>query len=105
IRGLSPPVHTRCDGAAHGISAVVLACGQPGQRIVNVGCSISLTPLYSPTPGASVAELDRARRELVGILADVTGRREEEVSIDLTNGRSFDAATAVEYGLADQATK
>jgi ATP-dependent Clp protease, protease subunit len=105
IRSLAPPVQTCCHGAAHGIAAIILACGQRGERVVVHGSSLSLTPVISAEVEASSANLERTQLLLAGIVADASGRAVESVAEDMAAGRSFDPASAVEYGLADRVVK
>jgi ATP-dependent Clp protease protease subunit len=99
IRGLSPPVRTRCDGCAHATAAVLLACGRRGERSVVRGGELSLTPLT----GAPSAERERVRLLLARVIAGASGQAVESVEADLDYGRSFDPlSSAVEYGLVDR---
>jgi len=98
---LSPLVRTRCEGGADGMAAVILACGQQGERVVVRGSSLSLTQVTARIEGKEAA-LERTRQRLAGVLAERTNREAQPVAEDMAEGRFFDAAAAVVYGLADR---
>lgn len=107
MRDLAPPVRTRCEGNAHGMAAVILAAGQPGERVVAGGSYLSLTPPFYPerrtaTEAESDRELLAHRDVLAAVVAASSGREVNSIAADLSAGRCFDAAAAVEYGLADR---
>jgi len=102
IKALLPPVRTRCDGSADGTAAIILACGQSGERVVVHGSAISLTPVIAASPGVANSDLNRTRQLLAAVIAESSGRNLESVEEDLVNGRSFDPLGAIEYGLADR---
>jgi ATP-dependent Clp protease protease subunit len=101
MRTLSPPVWTRCNGSADGMAAVIFACGQPGERVVIRGSSLSLMPLVGVVDRKQ-ADLVRTSRLLAKILADRSYRNVESVIEDMAASRCFDPLEAVEYGLADR---
>jgi ATP-dependent Clp endopeptidase proteolytic subunit ClpP len=98
---LDAPVHTRCTRRATGGAAIILAAGTRGNRTVGPQAALDLVPVTAEKPSADQRALERDRDLLTGVLARLTGRPHEEVSSDLTAGRKFNAAAAVEYGLAD----
>ena len=106
VKYLEPPVHTRCISNAHGMAAIILGAGQRGERSVVFGSAVSLTPLlYAESDTATDAELEQKmvkRLLLAGAIATCSGREINSVIQDLTAGRHFDAAGAIEYGLADR---
>ena len=107
IKKLTPPVHTRCEGRAQGMAAIILASGQHGERVVVRGSSVSLTPTTAGKPGIADSDprLQRTQMALAKVLATATGRPAEAVSTDMVAGRSFEPDEAVEYGLADRVAK
>ena len=98
------PVHTRCEANAHSLAAVMLASGATGERVIVQGSRLSLPSLrmyQSCQPGEPVATSDDLRQiqQKVAIaLAEAIGCP----AAALAAGRQFDAAAAVEYGLADR---
>jgi ATP-dependent Clp protease protease subunit len=102
VRSIAPPVRTEAPAVAHGIAAVILAAGRKGERVVGPGAKLSLVPVWSPDPATSAAELDRTRHELIGVIAELSGRPSEVVTNDLLVGRPFTPDEAVVYGLADR---
>ena len=102
IKTLSAPVHTRCSGVAHGGAAIIVACGRRGFRTVGPNSEFALVPVRSDDPKVSQRDLQQDSRLLVELLADATNRSLEQVQVDLVGGRRFDAAGAIEYGLADR---
>lgn len=103
MKALAPPVHTRCDADAHGIAAVILACGEQGERVVASLGSVTLTPITSDEAGtAAELDLERMRQDVADIIGTATKRSPAAVASELVTGRFFEPARAVEYGLADR---
>lgn len=104
---VAAPVHTRCEVRAHSIAAIVVACGEAGQRAAASGAELSLSlPWGSPEGDAAdlealQREIDRLAEGLVSLVAAATGRERQEVRGDFERETRFDAAGARDYGLVD----
>ena len=101
------PVATTCLGRTEGTAAVVAATGT-GRRRIGAGTRLRLrfadVDLQGPAGrlDQEVAHHREVRAMLVDRLAAVTGRDRHQVERDVDAGRSFTAAEAVAYGLADE---
>lgn len=96
-------VRTACHSEASGIAALILASGARGKRTVSGGAHVSIGPL-EPRRGITpvvAEEISRIEAFLIAKLASCTGQPTATVTLDVRNGRSFDAQEAVTYGLAD----
>ena len=102
-----PAVATFCMGQAASAAAVLLASGTPGKRFVLEHARVLL---HQPSSGGqgTVSDLSlqakevlRIRAQLERILTRHTGRTVEALRLDTDRDRIFDAAEAVQYGLAD----
>jgi ATP-dependent Clp protease protease subunit len=102
IKDLSPPVQTACPGQAHGMAAVILACGSRGQRSAKRGAELSLTPVIAGSQSTSVANLERTRQFLARLLAERCGQSEELTTEALVSGQSFTSEEALTFGLVDR---
>jgi ATP-dependent Clp protease protease subunit len=85
---------------AHGMAAIVLACGRKGERVVGPIAELSLTPIENAA--GSLADLRLLRHQLASILGELCGQIPELVAQHLLVGRIFTPAEAVTYGLADR---
>lgn len=87
---------------AAGIATIILACGTKGQRRIGQHAIIQLSPLSSmrETP-ETPAEIVRMQNAPIEILANCTPQRRDSIREDLLRGRTFDAQSALGYGLAD----
>jgi ATP-dependent Clp protease protease subunit len=108
IRLVKSPVATTCVGQAVATGAVLLAAGSPGRRSV---LRHSRVVLHQPAaqgrgtiPDLILAadEVVRVRTQLEEILSAHTGKDVAQLRHDTDRDRVFDAAGAVEYGLADR---
>jgi len=107
IQFIRAPVATTCVGQAASTAAVLLAAGQPGRRTVLPHARIVLDQPQAGTRGAlpdlqvEAKEVARVRTELVGLLAQHTGRSVEQVRADTERDLVLGAADAVAYGVVD----
>ena len=79
VRSLAPPVRTE---APPSLTASRPSSWPPVAGVsecVGPAAKLSLVPVWSPDPETSAAELDRTRHELIGVIADLSGRPEEVV--------------------------
>ncbi|MFO0812510.1 MAG: ATP-dependent Clp protease proteolytic subunit [Gemmatales bacterium] len=102
IRALEPPVHTSCAKQAHGLAAVILACGESGHRVIMQGAELSLLPVTTEGSQLDPVHRDKATHRLASILAGHCDQDIETVLQDLEEGTYFNPQGAVEYGLADR---
>lgn len=102
IKGLRPPVHTRCYGRAHSIAAAIVASGRKGDRQAFSDAQLSLTPLVlAGGKPADEGAFHRLLQDVAAIIAERTGQTQQAVRSDMDRGRRFDAAEAKEYGFID----
>ncbi|WP_020666545.1 ClpP family protease [Amycolatopsis nigrescens] len=108
MRYIKAPVATTCVGQAVAAGAVLLAAGAPGQRAVLPHTRVVLHQPAAQSRGTipdlilHADEVVRVRTQLEEILSKHTGREISDLRHDTDRDRVFDAAGAVDYGLADQ---
>jgi len=103
-------VATYCVGQAASMAAVLLAGGHAGKRFLLASNRILLhQPLISGQLIGPATDLDieakeilRLRARLYDILSQHTGQTADKVEKDCDRNLWFDAAEAIEYGLADR---
>ena len=104
---IKAPVHTTCVGQAVAAGAVLLAGGAAGHRAVLPHSRVVLHQPAVQGRGSipdlilQADEVVRVRAQFEAILSEHTGRSVEQLRHDTDRDRVFDAAGAVEYGLAD----
>jgi len=104
---IKAPVATTCVGQAIAAGAVLLAAGEAGRRAVLPHTRVVLHQPAAEGRGAipdlilAADEVVRVRAQQEAILSKHTGRGVEQLRHDTDRDRVFDAAGAVEYGLAD----
>ena len=107
MRFIKAPVATTCIGQAIGIGAVLLAAGHAGHRFVLPHTRVVLHQPAAQGHGTipdlilQADEVIRVRTQLEEILSAHTGRDLTSLRHDTDRDRVFDAAGAVDYGLAD----
>lgn len=107
MRFIKAPVATTCVGQAVAAAAVLLAAGAPGRRAVLPHTRVVLHQPAAQGRGTipdlilQADEVVRVRSQLEAILARHTGRSVDQLRLDTDRDRVFDAAEAVDYGLAD----
>jgi len=108
MRYIKAPVATTCVGQAVAAGAVLLAAGAAGRRAVLPHSRVVLHQPAAQGRGTipdlilAADEVVRVRTQLEEILSRHTGRDVAVLHHDTDRDRVFDAAGAVEYGLADQ---
>jgi len=104
---ISSPVGTAAVGQAGSSAAVLLAAGEPGQRMVLPHARVVL---HQPSGGVQGAlpdlalhakEIVRLRSQMESILARHSGRDPEVIREDTERDLVLSAEEAVAYGLAD----
>ena len=102
------PVHTICIGQACSMAAILLAAGAPGKRAILPNARVMI---HQPSGGAegqatdivvSARELQRINDVTRRLLAEHTGKSEEEIQRDILRDFFMDAGEAVEYGIVDR---
>jgi ATP-dependent Clp protease protease subunit len=105
---ISPDVATTCMGQASSAAAVLLAAGAPGRRAILQHAKVLLHQPSSQAQGTlpdlaiQAKELAQIRTEVDEILARHTGHPVQKIRADTDRNKTFTAAEAVGYGLADE---
>ncbi len=109
MRFVTPDVATLCVGQAASSSAILLAAGAPGKRMVLEHARVLLHQPHSELSRGSMsdlaleaAELARVRAEGESILAAHTGHTVEEVRADTDRALVLAGDAAVDYGVVDR---
>ena len=103
-----PDVSTICMGQASSAAAVLLAAGAPGKRAVLSHAKVLLHQPSSQARGTlpdlaiQAKEVARVRSEIDEILSRHTGHPVTRIRNDTDRNKTFSAAEAVDYGLADE---
>ena len=103
-------VATYCIGQAASMGSLLLAAGTAGKRyVLNNGRILLHQPLISGVLTGPATDLDiqakeilRLRSRLNGVYAKHTGQSVEKIAKDADRDMWFDAAEAIDYGLADK---
>ncbi len=108
MRFVSCDVATLCVGQAASSSAILLAAGAPGKRVVLEHARVLLHQPHSELSRGSMsdlaleaAELARVKAEAESILSLHTGRPLDEIRSDTDRALVLAGSDAVEYGVAD----
>ena len=107
MRFIRCDVATICLGQAATAAAVLLAAGTPGKRAVLRHARVTLHQPSSQARGTlpdlavQAKEVAKVRAEMEEILAEHTGHSAAKIKEDIDRSRTFTAAQAVDYGLAD----
>jgi len=104
-------VNTYCIGMAASMGAVLLAAGTRGKRFALPNSDIMIHQVSGGAQGTAsdvertVEFMYKLKKRLIRILADHTGKTEEEVKLDSDRDYYMSAAEAKEYGLVDEVVK
>ena len=105
---VSCDVATICMGQACSMAAILLASGAPGKRTILPNARVMI---HQPSGGAegqasdiiiSSRELQRINEVTRRLMAQHTGRSEEEIAEDILRDRYMDAEAALDYGIVDR---
>jgi ATP-dependent Clp protease, protease subunit len=105
---IRPDVATVCMGQASSAAAVLLAAGAPGKRAVLPHAKVLLHQPSSQAQGTlpdlaiQAKEVAQVRAEVDQILSRHTGHPIAKIRSDTDRNKTFTAAEAVGYGLADE---
>jgi len=104
-------VNTYCIGMAASMGAVLLAAGTRGKRFALPNSDIMIHQVSGGAQGTAsdvertVEFMFKLKKRLIRILADHTGKSEEQVKYDSDRDYYMSAAEAKEYGLVDEVVK
>jgi ATP-dependent Clp protease protease subunit len=108
---IRPDISTVCLGQAASAAAVLLAAGTKGKRFAVPNARILIHQPSGSGEGQSsdieiqANEIMRMRALLERMLAEHTGRTDEQVRKDINRDKILTAAEAVDYGLIDEVLK
>ncbi len=102
-------MQTVCLGQAASAAAILLAAGTPGKRLALPNSRILIHQPYTEGTGGQISDLEiqaneilRMRTLMEKMIADATGKDQDEVSKDVDRDKILTADMALEYGLIDQ---
>jgi ATP-dependent Clp protease protease subunit len=101
-------VNTYCIGMAASMGAVLLAAGTKGKRFALPNSDIMIHQVSGGAQGTAsdvertVEYMFKLKKRLIKILADTTGKSEEQVKHDSDRDYYMSAIEARDYGLVDQ---
>lgn len=108
---IKSPISTTCVGMAASMGAVLLSCGEKGQRFVLPHSRVMIHQVSSMTKG-TVADMKialeqslRCEDDLYKILAENTNKSIEEIRILCDRDNWFIGQEAVDLGIADEVLK
>ena len=105
---IKPDISTICFGQAASAAAVLLAAGAPGKRLALPSSRVLLHQPYSGAQGQvsdlelAANEIARLRNQLELILANHTGKDQEQIKADTERDFILTALEAKEYGIIDE---
>ena len=108
---IKAPVSTIVIGMAASMAAVLLAAGTKGKRVALPNAEIMI---HQPLGGAHGQATDiaiqaeqilKSKKKINRILADCTGKSEEQIAADVERDHYLSADEALEYGLIDNIFK
>ncbi|HEX2612765.1 MAG TPA: ATP-dependent Clp endopeptidase proteolytic subunit ClpP [Fibrobacteria bacterium] len=108
MKYVKPDVQTICVGSAFSMGAILLAAGTKGKRFILPHGKVML---HQPSGGAGgqssdiqihAREIVKTKRELNHILAESTGKTDEQIDKDTDRDLYMSAEEAVAYGIVDQ---
>jgi ATP-dependent Clp protease protease subunit len=109
MRYIKPDISTMCLGQAASAAAVLLAAGAPGKRLALPNSRILIHQPYTEGAYGQTSDIEiqaneilRMRSLLEQMIAEATGKSNEEVSRDIERDKILTAHQAIEYGLIDQ---
>ncbi len=108
IKYVKPDVQTICVGSCYSMGALLLAAGTKGKRFILPHGKVML---HQPSGGATgqssdiqihAKEIIKTKKELLGILAEATGKSQEQIQKDTERDLYMNAQEAVAYGVVDE---
>ena len=108
MRFVKPDIQTVCLGQAASAAAILLAAGAQGKRLALPNSRILIHQPYTEGTGGQISDLEiqaneiiRMRELLEQMIAEHSGKSQEEVSRDIERDKILTAEAAVQYGLID----
>ncbi len=105
---IKPDVRTVCMGQAASAAAVLLAAGTKGKRLAVPNARILIHQPYTEGSYGQTSDIEiqaneilRMRELLERMIAEHSGKSQEEVSRDIERDKILTAEAAVQYGLID----
>ncbi|MBV9391331.1 MAG: ATP-dependent Clp protease proteolytic subunit [Verrucomicrobia bacterium] len=104
-------VATYCIGIAASMGAVLLSAGTTGKRYALPNSDIMIHQVSGGAQGTAsdvertVEWMFKLKKRLIGILANHTGKKPEQVSVDSDRDYWMSAEEAKEYGLVDEVVR
>ncbi|HWH70553.1 MAG TPA: ATP-dependent Clp protease proteolytic subunit [Candidatus Sulfotelmatobacter sp.] len=95
------PVPTFCSGPVADAAVIIAAHGQRGCRVAAPEAQFRFSPGATPENATESVRNSNARQELIGVLAQDTGKPPAEIARWLEAGATFTAQQALELGLID----
>ena len=108
---IKAPVSTIVIGMAASMAAVLLAAGTKGKRVALPNAEIMIhQPLggaqgQAPDIAIQAEQILKSKKKINRILADCTGKSEEQIAADVERDHYLSADEALEYGLIDNIFK
>ena len=108
MRHISAPVSTTCVGLAASMGAILLSAGTKGMRRALPHAKIMIHQPWGGYQGQAsdiaiqAEEIIKTKKSLNTLLAEYTGRKQEEIEIDTDRDKYFSAEEAVKYGIIDE---
>ncbi|MDB5106624.1 MAG: clpP [Fibrobacteres bacterium] len=108
IKFVKPDVQTICIGSCMSMGALLLAAGTKGKRYILPHGKVML---HQPSGGATgqssdiqihAKEIIKTKKELLGILAEATGKTMEQIQKDTERDMYMNAQEALAYGIVDE---
>lgn len=108
IKHVKPDVQTICVGSCFSMGALLLGAGTKGKRFILPHGKVML---HQPSGGATgqstdiqihAKEIIKTKRELNRILAECTGKTDEQIERDTDRDLYMNADEAVAYGIVDE---
>ncbi len=108
MRFVKPDIQTVCLGQAASAAAILLTAGAPGKRLALPNSRILIHQPYTEGTYGQTSDIEiqaneilRMRELLEKMIAEHTGKDQEQVSRDIDRDKILTAEGAVEYGLID----
>ncbi len=108
MRFVKPDIQTVCLGQAASAAAILLTAGAPGKRLALPNSRILIHQPYTEGSYGQTSDIEiqaneilRMRGLLETMIAEHTGKSQDEVSHDIERDKILTAEQAVEYGLID----
>jgi len=108
---ITAPVYTYAMGMVASMAAVLFACGEKGHRYIMPNAEVMIHQPLGGTHGqASDIEIQAnhiisLKKRLYKILAKATGKHVKTIEKESDRDNYFEAAQAIEFGLADTILK